>query len=38
VSFKLRAWTDRYEDWIQVRSDLAAAVDEALSREDIKIV
>jgi potassium-dependent mechanosensitive channel len=37
VSFQLRAWTDRYEDWIQVRSDLAAAVDDALTRENIKV-
>ena len=27
VSFQLRAWTDRYEDWVQVRSDLSLAVD-----------
>ena len=31
VSFQLRAWTDRYEDWVQVRSDLSFAVDEALT-------
>jgi potassium efflux system protein len=37
VSFQLRAWTDRYEDWIQVRSDLATAVDDALTRENITI-
>jgi len=37
VSFQLRAWTDRYEDWVQVRSDLSFAVDEALTRENIKI-
>jgi small-conductance mechanosensitive channel len=37
VSFQLRAWTDRYEDWIQVRSDLSVAVDEALTRENITI-
>ena len=37
VSFQLRAWTDRYEDWIQVRCDLAAAVDDALTREKITI-
>jgi len=37
VSFKLRAWTDRYEDWVEVRSDLAAAVDDALTRENITI-
>jgi potassium efflux system protein len=37
VSFQLRAWTDRSEDWIQVRSDLAVAVDDALTRENIRI-
>jgi potassium-dependent mechanosensitive channel len=37
VSFQLRAWTDRYEDWVQVRSDLSVAVDEALTRENIAI-
>jgi small-conductance mechanosensitive channel len=37
VTFQLRAWTNRYEDWVQVRSDLAVAVDEALSRESIGI-
>ena len=36
-SFNLRAWTERYEDWIQVRSDLALAVDEALMRENITV-
>ena len=37
VSYRLRAWTDRYEDWVQVRSDLAVAVDEALTRESISV-
>jgi potassium-dependent mechanosensitive channel len=37
VSFNLRGWTDRYEDWVQVRSDLAVAVDEALTRENIAL-
>jgi potassium-dependent mechanosensitive channel len=37
VSFQLRAWTDRYEDWVQVRSDLSIAVDDALTRENITI-
>jgi potassium efflux system protein len=37
VSFQLRAWTDRYEDWVQVRSDLSVAVDDALARENITI-
>jgi small-conductance mechanosensitive channel len=37
VSFNLRAWTERYEDWIQVRSDLSVAVDEALAHENIRV-
>jgi potassium efflux system protein len=37
VSFNLRAWTDRSEDWAQVRSDLSVAVDEALTRENITV-
>ena len=37
VSFNLRVWTDHYEDWIQARSNLAVAVDEALSREKIAL-
>jgi potassium-dependent mechanosensitive channel len=37
VSFNLRAWTDRYEDWVQVRGELAVAVDEALTRENIAL-
>ena len=37
VSLKLQAWTDRYEVWVQVRSDLSLAVDQALTRENITI-
>jgi small-conductance mechanosensitive channel len=37
VSFQLRAWTDRNEDWTQLRSDLAVAANEALVREKIAI-
>ena len=37
VSFNLRVWTDQFDDWIQVRSNLAVAVDEALSRENIAV-
>jgi potassium-dependent mechanosensitive channel len=37
VSFNLRAWTERYEDWVQVRSDLSVAVDEALTVENISV-
>ena len=37
VTFQLRAWTDRHEDWTQLRSDLSVAVNEALAREKIAI-
>jgi potassium-dependent mechanosensitive channel len=37
VTFQLRAWTDRHEDWTQLRSDLSVAVNEALARENIAI-
>jgi potassium-dependent mechanosensitive channel len=37
VTFQLRAWTNRYEDWVQVRSDLSLAIDDALTRENIRI-
>jgi potassium-dependent mechanosensitive channel len=37
VTFQLRAWTDRHEDWAQLRSDLSVAMNEALAREKIPI-
>ena len=37
VTFKLRAWTNRHEDWAQLRSDLSVAVNDALAREKIAI-
>ena len=37
VTFQLRAWTDRHEDWAQLRSDLSVAVNDALVREKIAI-
>ena len=37
ITFQLRAWTARYEDWVQLRSDLSVAMDEALAREHISI-
>ena len=37
VSFQLRAWSGQYEDWVQVRSDLSVAVDDALARENITV-
>ena len=38
VTFQLRAWTDRHEDWTQLRSDLSLALNEALVREKIAIL
>jgi potassium efflux system protein len=38
ATFQLRAWTDRYQDWAQLRSDLAFAVNDALAREKIALV
>jgi len=37
VTYQLRAWTDRQEDWAQLRSDLSLAVKDALARETIAI-
>jgi small-conductance mechanosensitive channel len=37
VIFQLRAWTDRNEEWAQLRSDLSVAVNDALAREKIAI-
>ena len=32
VTFQLRAWTDRQQDWAQVRSDLSIAINDTLAR------
>jgi small-conductance mechanosensitive channel len=37
VTFQLRVWTDRQEDWAQLRSDLSVALNDALAREKIPI-
>jgi potassium efflux system protein len=37
VTFQLRVWTDRYQEWAQLRSDLSVAVKDALAREKIAI-
>jgi small-conductance mechanosensitive channel len=37
VTFQVRAWTDRYQGWAQLRSDLAVEVNDALAREKIAI-
>jgi small-conductance mechanosensitive channel len=35
--FELRAWTERSEQWMQIRSDLAIAISSALAAEAIAI-
>jgi potassium-dependent mechanosensitive channel len=37
ITFQLRVWTDRYQSWAQLRSDLSVAVNDALAREKIAI-
>ena len=38
LSVVVRAWTHRYEDWIEVRSELNVSLLAALAREDVKLV
>jgi small-conductance mechanosensitive channel len=35
LNFELRAWTDQYEDWGRIRSDLALAINTALIKENL---
>ena len=35
ITFELRAWTDRADQWMQIRSELAIAVNAALTAEKI---
>jgi potassium efflux system protein len=37
ITFQLRVWTDQYQEWAQLRSDLSVAVNDALAREKIAI-
>jgi small-conductance mechanosensitive channel len=37
VTFRLRAWTNRQEDWAQLRSDLSLALNDTLLRDKIAI-
>ena len=37
LDFSLRAWTGRYSEWIQIRSDLSIAVNRALAEAGIEI-
>lgn len=37
VNFELRAWTDRFEQWATIRSELAVGVDKALGAAGIRL-
>ncbi|HEY2987073.1 MAG TPA: hypothetical protein VGL11_05065 [Candidatus Binatia bacterium] len=37
LAFELRAWTDRIEQWMQIRSELAITISAALAAEKIAI-
>jgi potassium-dependent mechanosensitive channel len=37
LSLELHAWTDRAEDWMQIRSELAIAIKSVLAKENIAI-
>jgi potassium-dependent mechanosensitive channel len=37
IALELRAWTDRYQDWAQLRSDLSVAINDALAHDKIAI-
>jgi potassium-dependent mechanosensitive channel len=37
IGFELQAWTDRSEQWMQIRSELAIAISSVLAREKIAI-
>jgi len=37
IGFELRAWTDRSEQWMQIRSELAIAINSVLASEKIAI-
>lgn len=37
LEFSIRAWTNQFGDWVSIRTELNARVDEALRREGIEI-
>ncbi|MBV9998561.1 MAG: mechanosensitive ion channel [Verrucomicrobia bacterium] len=37
LTLELRAWTDSYEDWFQIRSDLIGAINQRLTHENIPL-
>jgi potassium efflux system protein len=37
LTLELRAWTESYEDWLQIRSDLIGSINQRLTRENIAL-
>ena len=37
LNFEVRAWTDRFEEWVSIRSQMAVAVNNRLKAEGIEI-
>jgi small-conductance mechanosensitive channel len=37
LKFEVRAWTNRFEDWAQVRSELAVAINAMVVKEELKL-
>jgi potassium efflux system protein len=38
LTLEVRAWTDQYEDWMKIQSDLWAAINRKLERANIELV
>ncbi len=37
LNFSVRVWTDEYDQWLQIKSDVAVAITEALTNANITI-
>jgi small-conductance mechanosensitive channel len=37
LTLELRAWTDQYEDWMKIQSDLWSAINSKLEHENIAL-
>ena len=37
LTLELRAWTDRYEDWMEIQSDLWIAINRKLEQKQIAL-
>jgi small-conductance mechanosensitive channel len=37
LNFQLRAWIDKFDEWVRIKSDLYLAIHDALSEAEIEI-